>query len=85
MKAISAEISNDLYYQLDKTAKQKNLSKKEIIEIALTNYFEKNNIELTKLNIENLVKAAIKNIWLERKKFKLSKTYFLLFYHFIFT
>ncbi len=67
MKAISAEISNDLYYQLDKTAKQKNLSKKEIIEIALTNYFEKNNIELTKLNIENLVKAAIKNISTDEK------------------
>jgi predicted transcriptional regulator len=67
LKAISAEISNDLYYQLDKTAKQKNLSKKEIIEIALTNYFEKNNIELTKLNIENLVKAAIKNISTDEK------------------
>ena len=67
MKAISAEISNDLYYQLDKTAKQKNLSKKEIIEIALTNYFEKNNIELTKLNIENLVKSAIKNISADEK------------------
>ena len=67
MKAISAEISNDLYYQLDKTAKQKNLSKKEIIEIALTNYFEKNSIELTKLNIESLIKEAIKNITTDEK------------------
>lgn len=80
MKAISAEISNDLYYQLDKTAKQKNLSKKEIIEIALTNYFEKNNIELTKLNIESLIKNAIRNITADEKfiddlKIKIAKEF----------
>jgi len=80
LKAISAEISNDLYYQLDKTAKQKNLSKKEIIEIALTNYFEKNNFELTKLNIESLIKNAIRNITADEKfiddlKIKIAKEF----------
>ena len=69
-------------------------NKSQIVSEALKKYYDgekenyKNDLqiikELTKLNIENLVKAAIKNIWLERKKFKLSKTYFLLFYHLIF-
>jgi hypothetical protein len=80
MKKLSVDFSNDIYFLLDNEAKKKNLSKREIINLALQNYFEKNNFELTKLNIESLIKNAIRNITADEKfiddlKIKIAKEF----------
>ena len=80
MKKLSVDFSNDIYFLLDNEAKKTNLSKREIINLALQNYFEKNNFELTKLNIESLIKNAIRNITADEKfiddlKIKIAKEF----------
>jgi hypothetical protein len=67
MKKTTVNFTNEIYYELQKESEKKNKTKTDIINIALQNYFEKNSIELTKLNIESLIKEAIKNITTDEK------------------
>jgi hypothetical protein len=67
MKKTTVNFTNEIYYELQKESEKKNKTKTDIINIALQNYFEKNSIELTKLNIESLIKEAVKNITTDEK------------------
>ena len=67
MKKTTVNFSNEVYYYLQKESEKKNKTKTDIINLAVQNYFEKNTSEIIKLNIENLVKEAIKDITTDEK------------------